>query len=354
MKEKIINTLKELLKYPTIKDNKESFNKVFNYIIKELNPNLYYQEYIFNKRKALVISNTKDYNLDIIFGTHIDIVPNKTYTYTEDKYNIYGRGTIDMKGSVAVLLVLLNHLKTNKKIALFITSDEEEDGNCTKELLKIYHSKLAIVPDGGTNFALIKEEKGLLQLKLSIKTKGAHSSQPFNSKNAITELFTIYQKLLTKYPLPKNDSEYKTSINLSILNGGKAINQVPNEATMILDIRHTKKDSKKEILKYLKTLNKNLNIEVLLEGPTFTTDINNPNIKKYLNICQEVLKKPIQIIGCESTSDAIYFMEHQIPTIIMNPKGYYAHSIDEYVNKESLYKLYKIYKKFLESGDSIE
>ena len=57
----------------------------------------------------------------------------------EDTENIYGRGTIDMKGSVAVLLELFNNIDTKKKIALFITSDEEQDGNCVYELLKICH-----------------------------------------------------------------------------------------------------------------------------------------------------------------------------------------------------------------------
>lgn len=353
MKDEIINTLKDLLNFKTIAGEKKEFTKIFNYIKNNINKNLYYKEYNFNDNTACVISNTTDKNLDVIFSSHIDIVQSNNYEFYEDNKNIYGRGTIDMKGSVSVLLKLMNNLNTTKKIALFITSDEEIDGNCTYELLKIYKSKLAIVPDGGTNFNLIKEEKGLYRLRLSIKTKSAHSSQPFNGENAITKLITIYNKIIEKYPLPRNENDYITSVNLSRLNGGIADNQVPDYAEMILDIRHTSSNSKEELLKYISSLDKNLNIEVLLEGSVFQTNINNKEIKKYIQICEKILKRKIKIVGCESTSDAIYFSEKNIPTIIMNPNGYYAHCPNEYVNKESLYTLYEIYKKFIE-GDNNE
>lgn len=353
MKNEIIKLLKELLKYKTIKGETQEFKNIFEFIKNNINSNLYYKEYNFNNNIACVISNTNTKNLDIIFSTHIDIVPANNYDFHEDKENIYGRGTIDMKGSVAVLIKIMNTLKTNKKVALFITSDEEIDGNCTYELLKIYTSKLAIVPDGGTNFNLIKEEKGLYRLKLSIKTQSAHSSQPFNGDNAITKLMDIYNEIITKYPLPKNENEYITSINLSRLIGGNADNQVPDNAEMILDIRHTSSDSKSDILKFISSLNKNLEIEELLKGAVFKTDLTNPEIQHYIKTCENILKRKINIIGCESTSDAIYFSDLNIPTIIMNPNGYFAHCKNEYVNKESLYTLFKIYKEFIE-GDNNE
>ena len=112
MKENIINKLKELLKYKTIQEEKEEFNKLFNYIKKTTKESLIIKEYTFNNNKCLVISNIETTNYDIIFCTHIDIVPCTTYEYKEDNINIYGRGTIDMKGSVAVCLELLNNIDT--------------------------------------------------------------------------------------------------------------------------------------------------------------------------------------------------------------------------------------------------
>ena len=73
MKEEIINTLKDLLSFKTYEENKEEFNKLFNYIKAKYN-NLLIKEYDFNNKKALVLANTKEKNLDLIFCTHIDIV----------------------------------------------------------------------------------------------------------------------------------------------------------------------------------------------------------------------------------------------------------------------------------------
>lgn len=92
MKENIINKLKELLKYITIEQNTEEFTKLFEYIKKTTNKKLNIKEYTFNNKKALVISNNNILEQDIIFCTHIDIVPATNYSYHEDQNNIYGRG----------------------------------------------------------------------------------------------------------------------------------------------------------------------------------------------------------------------------------------------------------------------
>ena len=156
MKEEIINTLKDLLSYKTYEENKKEFDGIFEYIKSKYN-NLYISEYEFNGKKSIVLSNTDSKSFDIIFCGHVDVVHHDTYDYTEDNYNIYGRGTIDMKGSVAVLLEIIKNVKTNKKIAVFITSDEEIDGYCASMLSKMYDAKLAVIPDGGSDFELISD-----------------------------------------------------------------------------------------------------------------------------------------------------------------------------------------------------
>lgn len=353
MEEKIINTLKNLMSFITVRGNSEEFRKIFDYIKKTMNKKLYLKEYEFDNNISLVISNTTDVDLDVVFCGHIDVVPASKYEFLEDDENVFGRGAIDMKGSVAVMLELFKKLDTKKKTALFITSDEEVDGNCTYQLLKIYRPKFAIIPDAGSDFSLISEEKGLLQLKLSITGSLAHSSQPFNGVNAIELLIDIYKKIIDKYPLPKSCSEYITSVNLSKINGGVQNNQVPDYAEMVLDIRHVFKDKKEEILKFIKSLNKYLVVEEILSGSVFKTDIDNLEIKRYISVAESALKRKIKISGCESTSDGVYFSDLGIPTVLMNPNGYYAHSDGEYVNKKSLVDLYNIYEKFLK-GDDLE
>ncbi len=351
MKEEIINTLKDLLSFKTYKDNKTEFTKLYKYIKEKYN-NLYIKEYDFDGRKAMILSNNNEKDQDVIFCTHIDVVYADDYSITEDQENIYGRGTIDMKCSVATCLTILNNINTKLKIALFITSDEEIDGATASKLSKIYNSKIVIVPDGGSNFDLIKEEKGLIQLELSITTKTAHAAQLFDGENAILKLIKLYQKIIKKYPLPKSSSDYITSVNLSKLEGGTSNNQVPGNAKMVLDIRNIEKDKQEDIIEFIKNIDKKIKVKILTTGPTFNTDLNNKYIKQYINSCKKILKKDITIKGCESTSDAIFFKEKGIPTVIMNPIGYNPHSPNEYVNKDSLLTLYNIYEDFIKEFEN--
>lgn len=83
MKEKILNEIVnntcKLIKYKTIKENYKEFDKAYEFIKKELK-NYNIKEYTINNYKNLVISNTEETNLDIIFCAHLDVVPAESYS----------------------------------------------------------------------------------------------------------------------------------------------------------------------------------------------------------------------------------------------------------------------------------
>ncbi len=352
MKKEIINTLEWLINFKSVSENKKETEALLNQIASKMNPNLIIKKHYFNGFSSLVIANTKEKNYDVVFCVHIDVVPCEKYQFQKKGNIIYGRGAIDMKGAVSVCMTLLNHLNTEKKVALFITSDEEIDGNCAKQLVDLYPNiKLAIVPDGGSNFNLVIEEKGLLQLKLEIETIATHASTPFLGENAVTCLYELYNKIIKQYPLPKNEDDYRTSITLTKLEGGNAYNQVPSHASMILDIRYTVNDKPENIIKFIKKENPNTQVTTIAQGSIFTTNTNNDNIISYINSCNEILGYKPEFKKITSTSDAIYFCAKKIPTIIMNPVGGYPHSEKEYVTADSLVSLYQIYEHFLSKGE---
>lgn len=74
----IVNNTIKLMKYKTIKNEYNEFDKAYNFIKSKLEKyNI--NEYIINNYKNLVISNTNDKNLDIIFCAHLDVVPANNY-----------------------------------------------------------------------------------------------------------------------------------------------------------------------------------------------------------------------------------------------------------------------------------
>ena len=57
--------------------------------------------------------------------------------------------------------------------------------------------------------------------------------------------------------MPKDKDDFKTSVNLSKLNGGISNNMVPEIASMVLDIRFTNDDKIEDIIDNIKELKKN-------------------------------------------------------------------------------------------------
>lgn len=350
MKKEILNEIienaKKLIGFKTIKGNYEEFNNAFDFVKHELNK-YYIKEIFVDNYKNLVVSNTEEKDLDIIFCAHIDVVPMDKYEASICDNKMFGRGSFDMKSQLSVIMSLFKHNESKKKIAFIITSDEEIGGNCCREILKDYNSKLAVIPDAGKNFELVVEEKGLLQLKLIVVGKTAHASEPYKGDNPILKLFDIYNKLVEIYKLPTSEEEFITSINLSKIEGGNAVNMVPLDASMTLDIRYTKDCSKEEIINNIKKIDSSISIEVLDEGPVFKVDEKLPVIEEFLKNAEKILKRKVLIKRCVATSDAIYFSEKNIPTIVMNPIGDYWHGPNEYVLIDSLYSLYEIFKTLL-------
>ena len=342
----IVTNLKTLIGFKTIKGNYGEFDKALSFVENELS-NYYVKEYVINNYKNLVISNTKEKNLDIIFCCHIDVVPADKYEAEIYDGKLYGRGSFDMKGQLSVVMSLLKNNKSNKKIALMITSDEEIGGLCCKEILKDYNAKLAVVPDGGKDFELVVEEKGLLQLEITAYGITAHASEPYKGDNPLLKLIYLYENLLDIYKMPKNEKEFVTSVNLSKLNGGDAHNMVPGTASMVLDIRYTKDNPPDEIINDIKSLSDDIEVKVLAKDPMFQVDEKLPVIKKFIKDSEKILDRKIIIQKCVATSDAIYFSEKNIPTILINPKGNYWHGPGEYVEIDSLYSLYEIFKSLI-------
>lgn len=342
----IVTNLKKLISFKTIKDNYSEFDKALSFVENELS-NYYVKEYIINNYKNLVISNTKSKDLDVIFCCHIDVVPADKYEAEVYDGKLYGRGSFDMKGQLSVVMSLFKNNKSNKKIAFMITSDEEIGGACCKEILKDYNAKLAVVPDGGKDFELVVEEKGLLQLEITAYGITAHASEPYKGDNPLLKLIYLYENLLDIYKMPKNENEFVTSINLSKLNGGDANNMVPGSASMILDVRYTKDNPPDEIINDIKSLSDEIEVKVLAKDSMFQVDENLAVIKKFIKDSEKVLGRKIIIQKCVATSDAIYFSEKNIPTILINPRGNYWHGPGEYVEIDSLYSLYEIFKNLI-------
>jgi succinyl-diaminopimelate desuccinylase len=182
-----------------------------------------------NRANLIAYLNENFDGKNLLYNGHMDVVPPGSEedwkypplsAFIKRKKSIYGRGTTDMKGGLAAMVIALRILKTlNLKLSgnliLNAVADEETGGKfgtswCLNNKLNSIKCNFAIVGEA-TNFsplshAILLGEKGRIQLKIIANGVSCHASVPFLGKNPIYMMSHILQNLekLNEY-VPKID-----------------------------------------------------------------------------------------------------------------------------------------------------
>lgn len=188
------------------------------------------------------------------FVSHMDVVPpgdaelwqTDPFTPTIKDGKIFGRGTLDDKGSFscaysACKAFLAEHPKFDGTICLIAAADEEMGS----ELGIIYLVEEcgirfdgAIIPDGGTMNLSIYGEKGILWVEVTSRGVQAHGSTPELGRNAILPLADF----LTEAARVDLGNEFDRAfdgwtMNIGTIQGGSSTNTVPASARATIDLR---------------------------------------------------------------------------------------------------------------------
>lgn len=337
MQNEILHLTKDLIRFKTVNGNDEEFKDCFSYINTYFKDELksktmFVREYKEKNVISNVFSNVDGLEFDIILNGHIDVVDAQPEYFkpVEKKGKLMGRGTADMKASVAVLMAVFKKAINSgikKSIALMLTSDEESGGESGVGYLvdKIgYKCKLAIIPDAGHDFELVIKEKGSVWIKITADGEGGHGSMPWKLDNPILRLLRFYQDLEKAFPpLEKNKKllyHDRVSLNLGKISGGieTGTNSVPKHAEMEIDVRYSEKQDKERISNEVRKIIKEdeeIKYEIIPMAEMLETDPTNNYLVKYKSIAHEVLKKEVKTIKSAGASDARFFSAKNMPVI---------------------------------------
>jgi succinyl-diaminopimelate desuccinylase len=219
----------------------------------------------------------------LLYNGHLDTVP-----YDGDEWSrnplgervddrIYGRGATDMKGSLAAMLFALEafvETGTTPPVDLLfaVVSDEEVSGDAGLPALleadRIAADACVIgepTCEEGRHSVTVAD-RGSIWLTLEASGEAAHGSRPVLGENAIDRLYEAVSTLRERFgerelaidaelaPIIEESVDYYAptmgervardlfdtpSINLGTLDGGDAINSVPQSARAAVDIRVT-------------------------------------------------------------------------------------------------------------------
>lgn len=356
MKEKLIKTTCDLIKFPTEPENISAKNSIIDHI-KYLfqNQPVFIKEFNSNQQPSLLITFEDTSHPQVLLYSHLDVVPAPETEYNPQIKDgkIYGRGAGDMKSSAAVILEIFQSYLSKKNkpsIGLMLTCDEEVGGfDGTKHMLDNNVScELCIMPDSskGTD-TIITNQKGIAIVKIWAYGKTAHGSRPHLGSNAIEKVNKSLLKIRKLFPR-KQKANTKTTLTIGTIKGGEQSNQVPEYAEATLDIRYQNPtDFYKKFNKIKKITNNNAKIE--LSGSPYICDLKNLLIQNYTQSQKTILKKTISYEIESGGSDARFFSEKNIPVIVTGIEKENSHSINENCTIEDMINFYKILDHFIQN-----
>lgn len=352
MKQELVNLAKELIKFETVTGNIDSLDSCMDFILNQLDGyNIDVKRYYFNEVPLLLLSFPGNHLNKVFLNGHIDVVPGKPEQFIPkiSGNKLYGRGSVDMKGAVAVFIKLMQDLSKWKKpprLSLMLVSDEESSHySSTNRLLdKGFLCEFGICGEP-TQLKIGTKCKGMSAYDVKVTGKASHGSRPWEGQNAILKTFYKYRKIQKYFD---NKKGWHSTINLTMIQGGNARNATPDECRIALDVRYTDMDEILEIDKLMqRTFGSDLAKQV--ELAVMNTPPKNKYVKLLKNAHMGTLKKNAKFIAQYGSSDAVAFAQKEIPAVEFGPKGQNWHGPNEYVEIDSLVKYYNILKKFAKS-----
>jgi len=177
----------------------------------------------------------------IVFSTHMDTVP-PFIASSEDARCIYGRGSCDAKGIIAAQIAAAERLRQeNIYVGLLFVVGEERDSLGAKAANDFAASQPSsprryLINGEPTENRIALASKGTLRVEVTARGKMAHSAYPELGESAIDKLLAALTRLRTM-PLPSDPEIGACTLNIGLIEGGRAPNVIPDYAHADLSYR---------------------------------------------------------------------------------------------------------------------
>jgi succinyl-diaminopimelate desuccinylase len=303
-------------------------------------------------KPALVAAFDDRRHKGLVLNAHVDVVPGRDEQFRpfERDGRIYGRGTQDMKGATAAMLLVLKDLAergVRPGVAWQFVTDEEIGGEGTRNLLASGYTCDFFLAGEPTDLEIVNRAKGMLWLRVRQTGNPAHGSRPWDGLNPIMPLARGVLRLLDQYPVPERPV-WKTTATPSAIHGGDAHNRVPADCLLQLDVRRVPDEDEETILSFIESCFEGGQLDVLHSGGALQTAENDPHVQRLRMIAGRH--------GASGAfrdehfgSDARFYSEAGLPAVCFGPLGAGLHSHDEWVDIASLEMYYAIIRELAES-----
>jgi acetylornithine deacetylase len=165
----------------------------------------------------------------VVFSTHMDTVP-PFIPSREDAARVYGRGSCDAKGIIAIQTAAAEKLRKERIYVglLFLVGEERDSLGAKVANEQAYGSKYLVNGEPTENHVAVAS-KGALRVEVIASGKMAHSAYPELGESAIDKLIEALVRLRAM-KLPSEPGIGPCTLNIGLIEGGRAPNVIPDRA----------------------------------------------------------------------------------------------------------------------------
>ena len=306
----------------------------------------------------------------VMLSGHTDVVPvagqdwdTDPFSLTESSDKLYGRGSADMKGFIALVLSRVPEMVSSeltKPIHLAFSYDEEIGCVGVQRMLDLLeHQPIkpsCCIIGEPTGMEVVIGHKGKHATRVKVRGHACHSGQSPLGVNAIdfaSELIVYIRKLAHEKaqngPFDKDYEVPYTTLHTGVVGGGTALNIVPNLCQFDFEIRHLYEEDPQHLLDQIENFARDhlenemhlidsdtgFDFETLATYPGLLTD---PGIE-FVTYVKGLLDNNAHSKVIFGSEGGLFQKRLGIPTLVCGPGNIdQAHKANEYISLDQLQK----------------
>jgi succinyl-diaminopimelate desuccinylase len=304
---------------------------------------------------AIVAKTNLGLAKQVVIAGHIDTVPvaenlpSKLMSFEREQV-IWGRGTVDMKAGVAVMLKLAAEMDKPVMDVVWVFYDQEEIEATKNGLGRLVRNHPELIKG---SFAILCEPtaatieggcNGTMRIELALSGIKAHSARPWMGSNAIHKLGVVLEILNSYVPeeIEVDGLVFRESLNAVMVSGGVATNVIPDNASLTLNYRFAPSRSIADATEHLKKMFSNFEFTVVDSAAGARPGMNSAEAKAFVDAVQAPVNPKY------GWTDVARFSEMGIPAVNYGPGDpNKAHADDENVPASQIYACEAGLRKFL-------
>jgi acetylornithine deacetylase/succinyl-diaminopimelate desuccinylase-like protein len=305
---------------------------------------------------------------------------------------VYGRGASDVKGSMAAMLAAISHVASNERpsvcptIAIALTVNEECGFTGVESLCNLFRPDEATdasviagtipaakmfprLPDAAivaepTEFDVVVAHQGVIRWRCHTIGRAGHTSRPEAGINAIYGMSRVVQAIERHHlDLRGNGPSHarcgRPSVCVSTIQGGVAVNTIPERAAIEIDRRTGPDEEPQEAYNRLVQLIADTadagECRIEHEPPFMDSrgfsDRHNQLLANALSALAQKNGRSSESVGVPYATDAAPIAAAGVPTVVFGPGSIaQAHTADEFISIAELQLGTEIFSQLATNG----